>query len=149
VTAQGDPDLATRVAEHYRAEVLAQRRREDLLVICGLTVFLSAAVWLIGGRVSLAYIAGALIGGSGTAIITWGMHAKRAGESIELRVHRERSHSRPCGNCGSAVLRFESVCPNCGTQQTGADRWAIDRWMPLMFMGALVFCLLAAAALSR
>jgi len=137
VTAEGDPDLAARVAEHYTAQVLAQRRREDLLVICGMTVLLPGAVWLIYGRVTLAYIAGALIGGTAMAVMTWGLHAKRARESMELRVQRERAYSRPCGRCGSVVLRFEGACPNCGTQRSGAGSWTIDRWMPLMFMGGV------------
>jgi hypothetical protein len=144
---EGDGELVARVGERYSSQVLARRLREDLLLIGAVVVLGPAALWLTGADVTPASLAGGVIAGAVMVVVVLVMHARRARESVERRVQRERAYSRPCGACGSPVLRFEGKCAKCGAQQT--RRWPIERWLPLMIIGVFFLCFAIASALSQ
>jgi hypothetical protein len=149
VTTDPDADLLDRVGRQYRPELMSRRRRDDFLFLGVWTLLSPLTLWLAGTRITQASIVGLVVAGAVSACVVWRLHARRGREPMERRLDRELRYSRPCAQCGPLVFAFERACPKCGSSKpSGADP-AIDRWMPLMLLAALMLCVVAVAGLWK
>jgi hypothetical protein len=139
--------LKAMIAEHQTPAMLLSRGRRTVLVIAFSSVGLAVSSWIVERVVTPEAIAARAVVGCTAAGLAWLWYARRAREPVDRRVERELSYARPCGGCGALVLAFERACPQCGSEERLGTDPAINLWMPVLLIAALLVCVVALSAL--